>query len=400
MSTPDKNRKRMSTSDKNKKRMGTRAVHAGWEPDAATGSVMPPVYLTSTYVQDGPGRPRNGFEYSRTQNPTRFALEDALAELEGGCAGFAFASGMAAIHTLTLTLKAGDRVIAGDDLYGGSHRLFSQIASRFGLNFEFRDLTTSNAFEALPEDTRLVYLETPSNPLLRIAPIEEAAKAAHKAGAELAVDNTFASPIIQRPLELGADYVVHSTTKYIAGHSDVIGGAIICANQEQAEDVAFHQNSAGTSSSAFDSFLTLRGLRTLPLRIERHCSNAATIADFLNNHPAVSAVLYPGLPEHPGHEIARAQMQGGWGGMLCFELPEGGPQSEALVSALEIFQLAESLGGVESLIELPAPMTHASVPAKERQARGISDGLVRVSVGIEDCDDLIADLSQALDRIT
>jgi len=380
------------------KGMGTRAVHAGWEPDALTGSVMPPVYLTSTYVQDGPGRPRNGYEYSRTQNPTRFALEDALAELEGGCAGFAFGSGMAAIHTLTLILKAGDRVVAGDDLYGGSHRLFSQISSKFGLEFEHRNLTDPDAFETLPEDTRLIYLETPSNPLLHIASLERAVAGAKKVGAELAVDNTFATPVLQRPLEWGADYVLHSTTKYIAGHSDVIGGAIVCADKGRAEEVAFHQNSAGTSSSPFDSFLTLRGLRTLPLRMERHCSNAEILAEFLEGHPAVTSVLYPGLTGHPGHDIAASQMAGGWGGMLCFELPGGVPQSEALVNALEIFQLAESLGGVESLIELPAPMTHASVPAAERAARGISDGLVRVSVGIEDPNDLVADLAQALER--
>ncbi|RMH01965.1 MAG: PLP-dependent transferase [Planctomycetota bacterium] len=374
----------------------TRAVHAGWEPlSEPTGAVMPPVYLTSTYAQDAPARPRRGFEYTRTQNPTRFALQDALAELEGGAAAFACASGMAAVHTLMLTLAPGDRVVAGRDLYGGSHRLFDRLEQRFGLVFEYRDTTAPDAFADLPADTRLVYVETPSNPTLGITPLAEAAAAAHRVGAELAVDNTFATPALQRPFDHGADYVLHSTTKYVGGHSDVVGGALVVRDPARAEDLWFHQNTAGTSSSPFDSFLTLRGLRTLAVRMERHCRNAAALAEFLAGHPGVDRVLYPGLPSHPGHAVAREQMLA-FGGMISFELPGGLAQAEALVAACDLFTLAESLGGVESLIELPAPMTHASVPPEKRLEIGIPDGLVRLSVGIEDPDDLRRDLEQAL----
>ena len=395
MSDPDKHVPPKRDPDAH---FGTRAVHAGWEPDAQTGAVMPPVYLTSTFVQDGPGQPRGGYEYSRTQNPTRFALQDALADLEGGAAAFTFASGMAAIHTLLLTLKPGDRVVAGKDLYGGTHRLFNRVMERFGVLIDYVDTSDPAVLGALPKDTRLLYVETPSNPLLTITSLEQAVAGARRVGAEVAVDNTFASPALQRPIEFGADYVIHSTTKYIAGHSDVVGGAVVVRDEAHSEDLWFHQNSAGTANSPFDAFLTLRGLRTLEVRIERHCANARALAEFLHSHPGVDCVLYPGLASHPGHAVAREQMSD-FGGMLSFDLPGGIPQSSALVKAVRIFQLAESLGGVESLIELPAPMTHASVPLEARLAKGITDGLVRLSVGIEDPADLIADLEQALAKV-
>jgi len=381
---------------KSNHQFGTRAVHAGWNPkDDPIGCVMPPIYLTSTYVQDGPGDPRQGYEYSRTQNPTRFALQDALAELEGGAAGFTFGSGMAAIHTLMLTLKAGDRVVTGMDLYGGSHRLFNKIHKRFGLEFETIDTTDPEALANLPKDTKLLYLETPSNPTLVVTDLEAAAKAAHDIGAKVAVDNTFATPALQQPIRWGADYVVHSTTKYICGHSDIVGGALIAAHQRDVEEISFHQNSAGAVNSPFDAFLTLRGLRTLEVRMERHCSNALQLATWLDQHPAVERVLYPGLPSHAGHATAKKQMSD-FGGMFCFVLPGGVPQSKRLVDSCELFVLAESLGGVESLIELPAPMTHASVDPELRKAIGIDDGLVRVSVGIENFEDLRDDLEAAL----
>ncbi|MHC4824423.1 MAG: trans-sulfuration enzyme family protein [Planctomycetota bacterium] len=385
----------MSSSDHG---FGTRAVHAGWEPEEKTGAVMPPIYMTSTYVQDAPGQPREGFEYSRTQNITRYALQDALADLEGGAAGFTFTSGMAAITTLLLTLKSGDRIVAGDDLYGGTYRLFTKVAERFGLVFDFIDTSDPAVFDNLPSDTRLLYLETPSNPTLKLVPLQKAIDAAHAVGAEVSVDNTFATPCLQLPLAMGADYVIHSTTKYIAGHSDVVGGALIVRDEKLKEDMWFHQNSAGTVNSPFDAFLTLRGLRTLALRMERHSANALEIARHLESHPKVTSVRYPGLPSHPQHELAMQQMSSG-GGMLCFEVDGGAEEAATVVKSLEIFALAESLGGVESLIELPAPMTHASVPPETRAEIGITDGLVRLSVGIEDCVDLIADLDQALARI-
>ena len=357
---------------------------------------MPPVYLTSTYVQDAPAEPRLGFEYSRTQNRTRYALQDALADLEGGAAAFACASGMAAIHTLLLTLKPGDKVVAGHDLYGGTHRLFRKIEERFGLEFVHLDMSAPGAFEQVPDDARLLYVETPSNPLLALVPIAEAAAAARRVGAELAVDNTFATPILQRPIALGADYVIHSTTKYVGGHSDVVGGALVVADEGKIDDIWFHQNSAGTVNSPFDAFLTLRGLRTLAVRMERHCANAQAVAEFLEGADGVSAVTYPGLASHPQHALAQEQMSAG-GGMVTFELEGGTDAALRLVEALKLFHLAESLGGVESLVELPAPMTHASVPPEQRREIGIADGLVRLSVGIEDADDLIADLQRGLD---
>lgn len=375
----------------------TKAVHCGWDPFAEpNGAVMPPIYLTSTYVQDGPANPRNGYEYSRTQNPTRFALQDAIAALENGTAAFTCSSGMSAIHTLMLTLKPGDLIVAGRDLYGGSHRLFNQIQARFGLRYQYIDTGDQSALENLPTDTRLLYLETPSNPTLCVTDLKVAVAAAHKLGAQVAVDNTFATPALQRPLDYGADYVIHSTTKYIGGHSDVVGGAIVVKDPELAETIWFHQNSAGTQNSPFDAFLTLRGLRTLHLRMERHCLSGMRVANFLQGHPEVEKVLYPGLESHHNHAVACAQMNGRFGGMVSFVLPGGVPQATALVDNCKIFVLAESLGGVESLIELPAPMTHASMPPEKRREIGIEDGLVRLSVGIEDTDDLLADLEQSL----
>ena len=375
--------------------LGTKAVHAGWEPEELTGAVMPPIYMTSTYVQDGPGKPRRGFEYSRTQNITRYALQDALAELEGGACGFTFTSGMAAIHTLMLMMKPGDHIVAANDLYGGTHRLFRKIEERFGLRFTFIDARKPELLDDLPSDTRLLYLETPSNPLLNITPLERAVAGARKVGAEVAVDNTFATPILQSPIAFGVDYVIHSTTKYVAGHSDVVGGALIARDEAKKEDIWFHQNSAGTVNSPFDAFLTLRGLRTLHLRMQRHCENARLLASFLEEHPKVEKVIYPGLASHPGHAIAKDQMRD-FGGMLGFEVVGGAELADHVVRNTKLFALAESLGGVESLIELPAPMTHASVPPEERAKIGISDGLVRLSVGIEDGEDLRADLEAAL----
>lgn len=375
--------------------LGTKAVHAGWEPEELTGAVMPPIYMTSTYVQDAPGKPRRGFEYSRTQNITRYALQDALAELEGGACGFTFTSGMAAIHTLMLMLKPGDRIVAANDLYGGTYRLFKRVEERFGLKFDFIDARKPELLDDLPSDTRLLYLETPSNPLLNITPLDRAVAGARKVGAEVAVDNTFATPILQSPISFGVDYVIHSTTKYVSGHSDVVGGALIAREESKKEDIWFHQNSAGTVNSPFDAFLTLRGLRTLHLRMQRHCENARLLAAFLDEHPKVNRVIYPGLASHPQHAIAKDQMRD-FGGMLCFEVEGGAEMADHVVRHTKLFALAESLGGVESLIELPAPMTHASIPAAERAKIGISDGLVRLSVGIEDGEDLRADLETAL----
>ena len=376
-------------------RPATRVVHAGWRPDEATGALMPPIYLTSTYVQDGPGRPRHGYEYSRTQNPTRFALQDALAELEGAACAFATTSGMAAIHTLLLTLKPGDLIVAGNDLYGGTWRLFTRIQERFGLRFRFVDTSEASVFEELPEETRLLYLETPSNPLLRITDLKAAVAGARRVGAEVCVDNTFATPVLQRPLDFGVDYVVHSTTKYIGGHSDVVGGALLAREEARQEDLWFHHNSAGTCDSPFDAFLTLRGLRTLDVRMERHCANASALAAWLEQHPAVERVHYPGLESHPGHAVAKRQMRA-FGGMLAFDLAGGEEAARRFLDGLGLFQLAESLGGVESLVEIPSLMTHASIPPEERRAAGLADGLVRLSVGIEAREDLQAALEAAL----
>jgi cystathionine beta-lyase/cystathionine gamma-synthase len=370
----------------------TLAVHAGVEPDPTTGAVMTPIYQTSTYAQDDVGS-HKGFEYSRTDNPTRSALQQALASLEGGRHALAFASGMAAIDTLLRLLRPGDHVICGDDVYGGTFRLFDKVLAPFGLQFTYVDTGDLAAVEAaLRPNTRLIWLETPTNPMLRLSDIAAVAGLARNAGAWLAVDNTFASPALQQPLKLGATFAVHSTTKYVGGHSDVVGGAIVLDDDEHYERLKFLQNAVGAVPGPFDAFLTLRGIKTLALRMERHSTNATRVAQFLEDHPAVAQVIYPGLESHPQHDLARKQMAAP-GGMVSFLLHGGEAAARAVARQTRLFTLAESLGGVESLIELPAPMTHASVGDSPL---AVDPGLVRLSVGIEHPDDLIADLQQAL----
>ncbi len=373
----------------------TRAIHAGQEPDPETGAIMTPVFQTSTYVQSSPGEHR-GYEYSRTDNPTRNALEDCLASLEGGKHGVVFASGCAATTTIMHMLSEGDHVVSGDDVYGGTYRLFTKVFDPMGLDFSFVDMTDHDAFEeAIQEETKMIWLESPTNPMLKITDIEAICEMAHDRGIAVVVDNTFMSPYFQTPLELGADMVIHSTTKFINGHSDVVGGAVITNDDEMAEQLAFLQNSMGAVPGPMDCFLVLRGVKTLAVRMRQHEANAKAIAEVLEGHPGVEWVRYPGLESHPQHDLAKAQMSG-FGGMITFELKEGLEAARTLLESVEVFTLAESLGGVESLIEHPAIMTHASVPKEVRQELGISDGLVRLSVGIEDGDDLIADLKQAL----
>ncbi len=386
-------------------RIETQAVHAGQAPEPITGAVMTPVFLTSTYAQKGPGV-HTGFEYSRTQNPTRFALEANLAALEGGAGawGLAFNAGVAAsTAVLAALLEAGDHVVAGDDLYGGSYRLFDKIFRRLGVSFSYVDARDAAAVAAaIGPRTRLCWVETPTNPLLRLVDIRAVARACGARGVRLCVDNTFMTPFFQRPLDLGADLVVHSTTKYLNGHSDVVGGAVIGRDGDLRARVAFVQNSMGGSQSAFDSFLVLRGTKTLAVRMERHQQNALAVARWLESRPEVERVLYPGLRSHPQHALARRQMSG-FGGMVGFVLrgKTGGSRgalarARTFLRRLRVFTCAESLGGVESLAEHPAIMTHASIPAERRRALGIGDGLVRLSVGIEHVDDLIADLEAAL----
>ncbi len=373
----------------------TAAIHAGQPPDEQTGAVMPPIYATSTYVQDGPGQDR-GYEYSRTGNPTRTALEANLAALEGGAHGRAFASGMAAINTVLNLLEAGDHVIAGDDVYGGTYRIFREVYEDYDLSFSFVDTTDLDAVEAaVRPETALVWVETPTNPLMRINDIAALSRIAHDAGALCAVDNTFATPYLQRPLEHGADIVSHSLTKYLGGHSDVVGGALVTDDAGLDEQLGFYQNSVGATPDPFACFLVLRGTKTLPVRMDRHCENARTLAERLDEHPAVDRVYYPGLPEHPSHELAAEQMDD-FGGMVSFELAGSLDEVSEFVSSTEVFALAESLGGVESLIEQPATMTHASIPREERLAAGLTDGLVRASVGTEHVEDLWGDIEQAL----
>ncbi len=382
---------------KNRLDFETRAIHGGQEHDPSTGAVMTPIYATSTYAQASPGV-HQGFEYSRTQNPTRFALERALADLESGARGFAFASGMAAIATLLDALDSGAHVIASDDLYGGSYRLFQGVRSRSaGLEFSFVDLSDLAAIEAaIRPETQLIWAETPTNPMLKLADLEAIAALAKRRGIIAAADNTFASPYVQRPLELGFDVVMHSTTKYIGGHSDVVGGALVVGeNTALADQLAFLQNAVGAVASPFDSFLTLRGLKTLALRMQRHSENAQAIAAFLKGHPAVARVIYPGLASHPQHTLAKRQMRA-FGGMLTAILDRDLGGTRAVLERVRLFTLAESLGGVESLIEHPAIMTHASIPPAMRERLGIADSLVRLSVGVESAADLIADLEQAL----
>ena len=377
--------------------LGTLAIHGGQSPDPSTGAVMPPIYATSTYAQSSPGV-HQGFEYSRTHNPTRFAYERCVAALEGGSRGFAFASGLAATSTLLELLDSGDHVIAMDDLYGGSYRLFERVRKRSAaLDFSFVDLADPAAFEAaITPKTRLVWIETPTNPLLKIVDIAAIAAIAKQHGLLVAVDNTFASPILQRPLEHGADIVMHSATKYLNGHSDMVGGMLVVGdNTELGEQLAFLQNSVGAVQGPFDSFLALRGLKTLHLRMKAHCDNAQALAEWLHTHEAVSEVIYPGLPSHPHHELAKRQMDG-FGGMLSIRLKGGFEAAKRFCERLELFTLAESLGGVESLVNHPAVMTHASIPPARRAELGIGDELVRLSVGIETFDDLRADVARAL----
>ncbi|MBI4371618.1 MAG: cystathionine gamma-synthase [Elusimicrobia bacterium] len=374
----------------------TLAVHAGQAPDPATGAIMTPVYLTSTYVQEWPER-HKGFDYARTAHPTRLALEKNLAALEGAAFGLCFASGMAATSTVIQALSAGDHVVCGNDLYGGTYRVFTKVFARFGVSFSFADSTDPRALAAaFTPKTRLVWVESPSNPLLRITDLRAAADLAHARGARLAVDNTFASPALQRPLSLGADVVVHSTTKYLGGHSDVVGGAILVNDEALYKEYKFLQNAVGAVPGPLDCFLVLRGTKTLPLRMDKHGANAAALARHLVAHPEVAKVHYPGLPGDPGHALAKAQMRG-FGGMISFELKGDLERVKRMISSCRVFSLAESLGGVESLIGHPASMTHGSIPREERLKAGLADGLIRLSVGIEDVKDLAADLDAAID---
>ena len=377
--------------------LATLAIHGGQSPDPSTGAVMPPIYATSTYAQSSPGE-HQGFEYSRTHNPTRFAYERCVAALEGGSRGFAFASGMAATSTVIELLDAGSHVVAMDDIYGGSYRLFERVRRRTAnLDFSFVDLTDLAAFEAaITPVTKMVWIETPTNPMLKIVDIAAVAAIAKKHGLIVVVDNTFASPMLQRPLALGADIVVHSATKYLNGHSDMVGGMVVVGdNTELAEQMAFLQNSIGGVQGPFDSFLALRGLKTLPLRMKAHCANALALAQWLETHPAIEKVIYPGLASHPQHELAARQMAG-FGGIVSIVVKGGFDGAKAFCEKTRLFTLAESLGGVESLVNHPAVMTHASIPVERRKALGITDGLVRLSVGIEDLEDLKADLGGAL----
>jgi cystathionine gamma-lyase len=386
-----------SSKGKNRLDFATRAIHGGQEHDPTTGAVMTPIYATSTYAQASPGV-HKGFEYSRSQNPTRFALERALADLESGTKGYAFASGLAAIGTLLEAFDAGDHVIASEDLYGGSFRLFDKVRKRSaGLEFSFVDLADLAAVEAaITPRTRLIWVETPTNPMLRLADLEALAALAKGRGILSAADNTFASPWCQRPLEHGFDLVMHSTTKYLNGHSDVVGGIVVAgAEGEVSDKLAFLHNAVGSIAGPFDSFLALRGVKTLALRMERHCANALAIAQRLEGHPAVKQVIYPGLPSHPQHALAKRQMHG-FGGMVSVVLDRDLAGTRRMLERTQLFTLAESLGGVESLIEHPAIMTHASIPPHVRAELGISDAFVRLSVGVENVADLIADLEQAL----
>ncbi len=374
---------------------GTKAIHAGQEPDPQTGAVMTPVYFTSTYAQKSPGVHR-GYEYSRTHNPTRTAMQDCMAELEGGKHGLAFASGLAASTTLMMTLKAGDHVVCSDDVYGGTFRLFDKVFKRFGLDFTFVDMTDLKKFEtAFKPTTKVVWIESPTNPMLKIIDIAATCAVAKKKGALSVVDNTFMSPFFQQPLALGADIVLHSTTKYINGHSDVVGGVIVTSNDEVAERIRFHQNACGATPGPMDSFLTLRGIKTLHLRMREHEKSATSLANWLVKHPKVERVIYPGLESHPQHAIAKKQMSG-FGGMITFFVKGDLEACRRFLENCKLFTLAESLGGVESLVDHPAIMTHASIPVETRKQLGISDNLVRLSVGVEDLEDLRADLENAL----
>lgn len=391
------------TAEKAAGRFATRVIHAGQSPDPSTGAIMPPIYASSTFVQDSPGV-HKGLDYGRSHNPTRWALERCVADLESGAQAFAFASGLAAIATVLEIADAGSHIIAGDDMYGGSYRLFERVRRRSaGLQFTYVDLTKpENLLAALRPETKMVWVETPTNPMLKLADLEAIGKICRERGIIAVADNTFASPRVQRPLEYGFDIVVHSTTKYLNGHSDIIGGiAIVGGEPHQAEwreQLAFLQNSVGAIAGPFDSFLALRGVKTLALRMERHCQSAFELAGWLERHPQVSKVYYPGLESHPQHALARRQMDG-FGGIISVELKTDLAGSRRFLERCEVFALAESLGGVESLIEHPAIMTHATIPAAQRATLGISDSLIRLSVGIEDIEDLRLDLSNAFAAI-
>ena len=385
------------TNSKNRLGLATRAIHAGQEPDPSTGAIMPPIYQTSTYVQESPGK-HKGYEYSRSQNPTRMAYERCIADLESGQRGFAFASGLAGIATVLDLLDSGDHVIASDDLYGGTYRLLHKVRQRSaGLKFTLVDMGNINAIEAaVRPETKLIWIETPSNPMLKLIDIEAVAALAKRHGIISAADNTFASPIVQRPIEQGFDLVMHSATKYLNGHSDMVGGVVVVGdNQDVADRLGFLQNAVGAIAGPFDSFLALRGLKTLPLRMRQHCASASELAQWLEAHPKVERVIYPGLESHPQHALAKRQMNG-FGGMITLTLKGDITDARRFLERTHLFALAESLGGVESLIEHPAIMTHASIPAPQRAALGISDTLCRLSVGIEDIEDLKADLKHAL----
>ncbi len=378
-----------------KQKFETRTIHAGCEPDSGTGAIMTPIFQTSTYVQESPGK-HKGYDYSRTHNPTRTALEKNIASLEEGNYGLAFSSGMSAISTITQMLNTGDHIICSDDVYGGTFRLFDKVLKKFKLEFDFIDLTSLQSLERyIKNATKLVWLESPSNPLLKLIDIEATAKIAKSRGIVTIVDNTFATPFFQKPLKLGADIVMHSTTKYLNGHSDVIGGALVMNDKELYDKLQFLQNAVGAVPGPFDCFLVLRGIKTLAVRMERHAENAMKIAQFLEGHPKVRRVIYPGLRSHPQHGLAKKQM-GGCGGIITFFIKGGLEAARRFLERVKVFSLAESLGGVESLIEHPAIMTHASLPKEVREKIGITDELIRVSVGIENVDDLREDLEGAL----
>jgi cystathionine beta-lyase/cystathionine gamma-synthase len=378
-------------------RFETRAIHAGQEPDEATGATIVPVYQTVTFTQEGVGQHR-GFEYSRSGNPTRAALEACLASLEGGRFGFAYASGMAAISGVMQLLSAGDHVVVADDLYGGSYRLFTQVMPRFGVRFSFVDATRPEEMDkACEAETRMLWIESPTNPLLRLVDVAACGEIARRRGAQLVVDNTFATPFLQNPLALGATIALHSTTKYIGGHSDVIGGAVVVDDEAIAKQLQFTRNATGGVPGPWDAWLTLRGAKTLALRMREHERNAASVAEFLAGRPEIAKVHYPGLRDHPGHELARRQMRG-FGGMLAIELRGGEAAARKLCESTRLFALGESLGGVESLIGYPWTMSHAAFPAEEKRRKGVNEAVVRLSVGIEHADDLRADLAQALEQ--
>jgi cystathionine gamma-lyase len=382
-------------SDDLQTRLGTRAVHAGQIADPLAGAVMTPIYQTSTYVQDALGHPHHGYEYARTRNPTREALERNIAALEGGRHGFAFASGLAAVDAVLKLRTKGDHVVCGENVYGGTHRQMTQIWARLGIDFTFVDATdTANIAAAVTPRTKMIYAETPTNPMMRLCDLAETGEIARRAGALFVVDNTFATPYFQQPLEFGADLVLHSTTKYLNGHSDMVGGMLVTSRDELAERLAFIQNSAGAVPGPFDCWLALRGTKTLALRMRQHDANGRRIAEWLARQPTVERVYYPGLPSHPQHSLACRQMRG-FGGMISIELGSY-ERAKRCVERTKVFALAESLGGVESLIGHPASMTHASVPPELRRAMGLTDSLLRLSVGIEDVEDLIEDLKQAL----